>query len=72
MKIACDNAHRYGKWVGICGEFGGDMSFAEVFLAMGIDEISVAPSVILPLRSKIRSLDVSGKEKILKKYGCAD
>lgn len=72
MKIACDNAHRYGKWVGICGEFGGDMSFAEVFLAMGIDEISVAPSVILPLRSKIRSLDVSGKEEILKKYGCAD
>ncbi|WP_124101101.1 phosphoenolpyruvate--protein phosphotransferase [Ruminococcus sp. Marseille-P6503] len=72
MKITCDNAHRYGRWVGICGEFGGDMSFTEVFLAIGIDEISAAPSLILPLRDKIRKLDISGREEILRKYGCED
>ncbi len=70
MKITCDNAHKYGKWVGICGEFGSNMAYTEVFLAMGIDEISVAPAIILPLRSRIRTLDIREKEKILKKYGC--
>lgn len=69
MKTACDNAHKYGKWVGICGELGGDLSLAEVFLAMGIDEISVAPLRILPLRSKIRTLDISDKKNVLERYG---
>lgn len=69
MKTACDNAHKYGKWVGICGELGGDLSLAEVFLAMGIDEISVAPPRILPLRSKIRTLDLSDKKSVLERYG---
>ena len=46
------------------------MAYTEVFLAMGIDEISVAPAIILPLRSRIRTLDIREKEKILKKYGC--
>lgn len=69
MKTACDNAHKYGKWVGICGELGGDLSLAEVFLAMGIDEISVAPPRILPLRSKIRTLDISDKKNVLERYG---
>lgn len=69
MKTACDNAHKYGKWVGICGELGGDLSLAEVFLAMGIDEISVAPPRILPLRSKIRTLDISDKKNVLETYG---
>lgn len=69
MKTAYDNAHKYGKWVGICGELGGDLSLAEVFLAMGIDEISVAPPRILPLRSKIRTLDLSDKKSVLERYG---
>ena len=56
MKIACDNAHKYGKPVGLCGELGSDLSLTKEFLEMGIDEISVTPSQILLLRQKIRSI----------------
>ena len=52
--FTADSAHRYGKWVGICGELGADLSLTERFLRMGIDELSVSPSYILPLRDKIR------------------
>lgn len=48
--------HRHGCWVGICGELGADLTLTETFLRMGIDELSVSPSAILPLRKKIRSL----------------
>ncbi|MGN0623019.1 MAG: phosphoenolpyruvate--protein phosphotransferase [Oscillospiraceae bacterium] len=58
MKIACDNAHKAGIWVGLCGELGSDTSMARQFLEMGIDEISVTPSQILPLRQKIRSINL--------------
>lgn len=58
MKIACDNAHKFGKWVGLCGELGADLSLTREFLEMGIDEISVSPSQILPLRQKIRSINL--------------
>lgn len=58
MKIVCDNAHKAGIWVGLCGELGSDISMARQFLEMGIDEISVTPSQILPLRQKIRSINL--------------
>lgn len=56
--IACSakNAHEAGIWIGICGELGADVSLTETFLKMGIDEISVTPPAILPLRAKICSL----------------
>jgi phosphotransferase system enzyme I (PtsI) len=56
--IAADNAHKNGKWVGICGELGADLSLTETFLRMGIDELSVSPSCILSLRDKIRNIDL--------------
>ena len=53
------NGHKAGIWVGICGELGADLSLTETFLRMGVDELSVSPPSILPLRAKIRSLDLS-------------
>ena len=50
------NAHKAGIWCGICGELGADSDLTELFLAMGIDELSVAPSQILALRKHIREL----------------
>ena len=50
------NAHAEGKWIGICGELAADLSLTERFLQMNIDELSVAPGMILPLRKKIREL----------------
>lgn len=69
MKIVCDNAHKEGITVGMCGELGADCSLTEVFLAMGIEKISVTPVNVLPLRRKIRTLNLSCKDEILKKYG---
>lgn len=54
LKMAADAAHAAGIWIGICGELGADTSMLETFLAMGIDEISVSPAAVLPLRAKIR------------------
>lgn len=51
------NAHKHGKWVGICGELAADLALTERFVKMGIDELSVSPSFILKLREKIRGLD---------------
>ncbi|MBR3036048.1 MAG: phosphoenolpyruvate--protein phosphotransferase [Lachnospiraceae bacterium] len=66
LKIVCDNAHKNGIWVGICGELGADLSLTETFLSIGIDELSVSPRSVLPLRQKIRETTVSDvKEKIL-------
>lgn len=53
IKITADNAHRFGKPVGICGEMGADESLTHIFLAMGIDEISVVPSEVLTIRKKV-------------------
>ena len=55
--MAAENAHAEGKWIGICGELGADLSLTETFLEMGIDELSVAPGMILPLRKRIREAD---------------
>lgn len=54
IRMATENAHAEGKWIGICGELGADLELTETFLQMGIDELSVSPSMILPLRKKIR------------------
>ena len=54
IRMATENAHAEGKWIGICGELGTDLELTETFLEMGIDELSVSPSMILPLRKKIR------------------
>ncbi len=53
IKDVIDNAHRHGIWVGICGELGSDTALTERFLKMGIDELSVSPAAILPLRKII-------------------
>ena len=45
---------KHGKWVGICGELGADMELTETFLEMGIDELSVSPACVLPIRKIIR------------------
>ncbi len=57
IKMVCDNAHKHGKWAGICGELGGDLELTEQFVEMGVDELSVSPSLILPLRKKIREME---------------
>jgi len=57
IEMAADNAHKNGIWIGICGELGADEELTEEFLRMGIDELSVSPSVILSLRNKVRSID---------------
>lgn len=59
IKMTVDNAHKNGIWVGICGELAGDLSLTGTFLKMGVDELSVSPGLVLPLRSKIRETDVS-------------
>ncbi len=67
IKMAADNAHKNGIWIGICGELGADMELTEAFLAMGIDELSVSPACVLPLRKKIRETSVKERrEEILK------
>ena len=58
IKMTIDAGHRHGIWVGICGELGADLSLTETFLRMGIDELSVNPKSVLPLRKQIRSLDL--------------
>lgn len=60
IEMSVRSAHANGAWIGICGELATDMELTETFLKMGIDELSVSPSFILPLREKIRSLDLSG------------
>lgn len=55
LKAAADAAHKAGIWIGVCGELGSDLSMLETFLAIGIDELSVSPSSVLPLRAKIRN-----------------
>ena len=52
------NAHKAGIWAGICGELGADPALTERFLRIGVDELSVSPAQILPIREKIRSMDL--------------
>ena len=57
LKMVADNAHKNGIWVGICGELGADLTLTETFLAIGIDELSVSPRAVLPLRNAVRMTD---------------
>lgn len=59
LRTAADNAHRAGIWIGICGELAADESLTEMFIKMGIDELSAAPSSVLPLRAKISEIHAS-------------
>lgn len=54
IQMVCDNAHKAGIWAGICGELGADVTLTETFLKMGLDELSVSPGCILPVRKAIR------------------
>ncbi|MBQ5865092.1 MAG: phosphoenolpyruvate--protein phosphotransferase [Oscillospiraceae bacterium] len=54
IKMAADAAHKAGIWIGICGELGADISMLPTFLAIGIDELSVSPAAVLPVRAAIR------------------
>mgnify|MGYP003318347987 CR=1 FL=1 len=56
VRIAADNAHAAGIWIGICGELGADPALTDAFLNMGIDELSVPPAAVLPLRRRIREM----------------
>lgn len=58
IETACQNAHKAGIWIGICGELGADLELTETFLRMGIDELSVSPSMILKIRELVRTLDL--------------
>ena len=58
VRMAAEAGHRHGCWVGVCGELGADLALTELFLRMGVDELSVSPSAILPLRRRIRGLDL--------------
>ena len=57
IKMAADNAHAEGTWIGICGELGADLELTEEFLKMGLDELSVSPALVLPLRKRIRECE---------------
>ena len=59
LKMVTDNAHKNGIWVGICGELGADLQLTETFLSIGIDELSVSPRAVLPLRQKVRETNVA-------------
>lgn len=56
IQMIVDNAHKCGKWAGICGELGADATLTEQFVRMGVDELSVAPSMILKLRKIVREM----------------
>lgn len=58
IRMVVESAHKAGKWVGICGELGADLSLTEEFVRMGVDELSVAPSMILKIRKIVREMTV--------------
>lgn len=59
IRMSAENAHKYGKWIGICGELAADLSLTETFLRMGIDELSVSPSFVLKVRDAVRKIDLT-------------
>ena len=59
IKMTIEAGHRHGTWVGICGELGADTTLTEEFIKYGVDELSVNPKSVLPLRKAIRSIDRS-------------
>ena len=66
IKLVAENAHKEGIWCGICGELGADLELTETFLSIGVDELSVSPRAVLPLRQKVRETTVADvKEKLV-------
>jgi len=59
IKMTVDNGHKAGIWVGICGELAADTTLTKNFLKMGVDELSVSPGAVLPLRKRIREINLS-------------
>ena len=59
IEISVRNAHKYGAWIGICGELAADTTITETFMKMGIDELSVSPAFVLKVRDTVRNLDLS-------------
>lgn len=59
IQTTIENGHKHGCWVGICGELGADVSLTETFIKMGIDELSVSPSSVLPVRKNIRDTKIN-------------
>lgn len=57
IRMTVENGHKAGIWVGICGELGADLDLTADFLKMGVDELSVSPGRVLPLRKVIRETD---------------
>lgn len=57
IKLVVDNAHKAGIWAGICGELGADTSLTEEFVRMGVDELSVTPTFVLPVRKVVRDME---------------
>ena len=58
ISMVVENAHRAGIWAGICGELGADQTLTREFLAMGVDELSVSPGSILPIRKIVLETNV--------------
>ena len=65
IKMVAENAHKAGIWCGICGELGADLELTETFLSIGVDELSVSPRAVLPLRQKVRETTVSDVQEKL-------
>lgn len=65
IRYAAESAHKCGKWIGICGELAADLELTEQFLQMGIDELSVSPACVLPLREKIRSIRLGDRKSVV-------
>lgn len=61
IQMTIENGHKGGAWVGICGELGADLELTETFLRMGVDELSVSPTFVLPVRNRVRELDLSAE-----------
>ncbi len=59
IKMVAENAHKEGIWCGICGELGADLELTETFLSIGVDELSVSPRSVLPLRQKVRETEAA-------------
>lgn len=57
IQMVIDSAHKEGIWAGICGELGADTTLTEQFVAMGIDELSVSPAMVLPVRERVVGME---------------
>lgn len=68
IKMIVDNGHKQGIWVGICGELAADMDLTEEFLLIGVDELSISPNMVLSLRNKVRSLNITKNRTKLKYF----